>query len=43
MYMFYIIHSLTYDIEFYGTLDQKFWDDVIQQHDKVMTYISSDE
>ena len=40
MYMYDLIYSLTYDIE---TLDQKFWDDIMQQCDTVMTYISSDE
>ena len=43
MYMYDLIYSLTYDIEFYKTLDQKFWDDIMQQCDTVMTYISSDE
>ena len=43
MYRYYLIYPLTYDIEFYKTLDQKFWDDVIQQHNTVMTYISSNE
>ena len=43
MYMYYLICSLTYDTEFYKTLDQKFGEDVIQQHDAVMTYMSSDK